>query len=217
MLVPVRDNHFRNFLVFMKAILPGRWIMRRIHRSTLRSGLNKFTVHPKFILFSILGLLILVSLACTLPSALNPAYRKPMSLDQSLSVVPRDDRPGILANLGRPDAFRITFETLNSKQVRYEEWSYFDDKTEVDFIDGTLVSTVKIDPLPDGSIFASDIDPQSFQADTSMEDVKALFPDQQLLEVDATQVGVPGGVVLAGQRILLVLTRVGWYMLRPSP
>jgi hypothetical protein len=165
--------------------------------------LNIIPAHRWFVWFSILGLLILVVLACTLPSALNPAYKQNMSLDQSLAVAPRDDRPEILASMGRPDAFRITFETLNSKRVRYEEWSYFDDQTELDFMDGTLVSTIQLDPLPDGSIFASDIDPQSFQSDMSADDVKALFPDQQLLAVDATQAGIPGGMVLAGQRILL--------------
>ncbi|MGA2505364.1 MAG: hypothetical protein ABSG01_14875 [Anaerolineales bacterium] len=126
-----------------------------------------------------------------------------MTLDQSLAVAPRDDRPEILARMGRPDSFRITFETLNSKGVRYEEWSYFDDQTCLDFMDGTLVSTVKLDPLPDGSIFASDFDPQSFQAGMSVDEVKALLPDQQFMEVDAADVGVPGGSVMAGERILL--------------
>ena len=176
--------------------------MRHPIWSTSRSVLNKLSSHRCFIWFSVLALLILVGLACSLPTALNPASTKNMSLDQALAVVPRDDRPEILASMGRPDAFRITFETLNSTVVRYEEWSYFDDQTCLDFMDGTLVSTIKLDPLPDGSIFASDIDPQSFRADMSADDVKALFPDQQLLEVDATQVGLPGGVVLAGQRIL---------------
>jgi hypothetical protein len=163
---------------------------------------NDLFSHRGLFWISILALLILLGLACTLPSALNPASKLNMSLDQSLAVPPRDDRPEILKSMGQPDSFRITFETLNSKEVRYEEWSYFDDQTCLDFMDGTLVSTVKLDPLPDGSIFASDIDPQRFKATMSLDDVKALFPDQQLLAVDATQVGVPGGTVLAGQRIL---------------
>jgi hypothetical protein len=29
-----------------------------------------------------------------------------------------------------------------------------------------------------------------------------MFPDQQLLEVDASEVGVPGGLVIAGPRVL---------------
>jgi hypothetical protein len=165
--------------------------------------LNKLSTHRYFIWFSVLALLILVGLACNLPSALNRGSKINMTLDQSLAVAPRDDRPEILARMGRPDSFRITFETLNSKGVRYEEWSYFDDQTCLDFMDGTLVSTVKLDPLPDGSIFASDFDPQSFQAGMSVDEVKALLPDQQFMEVDAADVGVPGGSVMAGERILL--------------
>ena len=33
--------------------------------------------------------------------------------------------------------------------------------------------------------------------------MKALLPDQQFMEVDAADVGVPGGSVMAGERILL--------------
>jgi hypothetical protein len=177
--------------------------VRRSTRKVIKSGSNKLCSHQYFIWVSIIALVLLIGIACNLPSGLNTVSQESMTLDQALAVPPRDDRPEILGQMGQPDAFRITFETLNSSRVRYEEWSYFDDQTRLDFMDGTLVATVQLDPLPDGSIFASDFDPQSFQAKMSVEDVKALFPDQQLLEVDATQVGVPGGLVMAGQRILI--------------
>jgi len=171
-------------------------------RNNSRSVVHKIYLHRYLIWVSIIALIFLIGIACNLPSAISPTTQKSMTLDQALAISPRDDRPEILERMGQPDAFRITFETLNSTVVRYEEWSYFDDQTCLEFMDGTLVLIDRLDPLPDGSIFASDIDPHSFQASMSIEDVKALFPDQQLLEVDATQVGVPGGTVLAGARIL---------------
>lgn len=172
------------------------------HRNRL-SLWNKLSSHRYFIVFSLLAVPILAALACNMPAAVNSATIKNMTLDQALAVSPRDDRPEILKRMGPPDAFRITFTTLNSTAVRYEEWSYFDDQTCFNFMDGTLVSTDKLEPLPDGSIFASYYNPQSFQADMSLDAVKNLLTDQQLSEVDPDQVAVPGGSVMAGRQILL--------------
>jgi hypothetical protein len=126
-----------------------------------------------------------------------------MSLQQALAVTPRDDRPEILKQMGHPDAFRILFEDLGSQTVRREEWSYFDNQTRFDFIDGTLVDTARIAPAPNGTILASYYDPSDFQAYMSFDQVQALFPDEKLLQVDASQAGVPGGLVVAGTQIIM--------------
>jgi hypothetical protein len=170
--------------------------------------------HPTLASFAPIGIslllaLILVSLACNLPSALGvktpaSATATPsMSLQEALAVTPRDDRPEILKQMGHPDAFRIIFEDLDSHTVRREEWSYFDEQTRFDFIEGTLVDTVRIVPTPNGTIFASYYDPSDFTAYMSLDQVQALLSDQKLLQVDASQAGVPGGLVVTGNQILM--------------
>lgn len=150
----------------------------------------------------VLAVLILAVLACNLPSLAHPASISNMTLDQALAVTPRDDRPEILKRMGRPDAFKLTFASLDSKVVRYEQWSYFDDQTCLDLMNGTLVSTEKLEALPDGSIFASEYDPQSFQAGMSVQAVTALMGNKDLTQLDTAGQGVPGGLVMAGQQIL---------------
>ena len=177
--------------------------MRRLHRLTLPFPAHKRSSHRFLIWITFLAVLILAGLACNLPSLTNSTSTKSMTLDQALAVTPRDDRPEILKRMGRPDAFKITFETLGSKVVRYEQWSYFDDQACMDFMNGTLVSTEKLDPLPDGSIFASEYNPQSFQAGMSPQDVTSLMGDTQLAQLDTADEGVTGGLVMAGQQILL--------------
>ncbi len=158
---------------------------------------------------SLLLALVLISLACNLPTALglklpgSATASPPMSLQEALAITPRDDRPDILKQMGHPDAFRIIFEDLDSQTVRREEWSYFDEQTRFDFIDGTLLDTARIVPTPNGTIFASYYDPSAFQAYMSLDQVQALFPDQKLLQVDASEAGVSGGLVVAGNQILM--------------
>jgi len=177
--------------------------MQRFNRATSPVPVHKQTSHRFLVFIAILAVLILAVLACNMPSLTHPAAISNMTLDQALAVTPRDDRPEILKRMGRPDAFKLTFASLNSKVVRYEQWSYFDDQTCMDFMNGTLVSTEKLDPLPDGSIFASEYDPQSFQAGMSPQDVTSLMGDTQLAQLDTADEGVAGGLVMAGQQILL--------------
>lgn len=177
--------------------------MQRSNPATSPVPTHKRSSHRFLIWVTILAVLILTVLACNMPSLTHPAAISNMTLDQALAVTPRDDRPEILKRMGRPDTFKITFETLNLKVVRYEQWSYFDDQTCMDFMNGTLVSTEKLDPLPDGSIFASEYDPQSFQAGMSPQDVTTLMGDTQLTQLDTADEGVTGGLVMAGQQILL--------------
>jgi hypothetical protein len=183
----------------------------RIHSTSSTSLSNR--IFPKWAIWTlILILLIMLSMSCNLPmlrqansvanTTGNPAVNA-MSLAKALATTPRDDRPGILKQMGPPDAFRITFEELNDQTVRREEWSYFDFQTRFDYVDGTLVATTRIEAVPDGTIFASTYDPLSFAAGMSLANLSALLADQKLLFVDATDSGLPGGVVAAGSQILL--------------
>jgi hypothetical protein len=176
--------------------------MRRLKPSTQPSFLHDVYKHRTVAWFFILAALMFVGAACSPSSNTNLVTKKNMTLDQALAITPRDDRPEILQQMGPPDAFRLTFETLNDQAVRYEEWSYFDDQTSLVFVDGTLTSTVSIEPLPDGSIYASYYDPQSFQEGMTSGGVKSLLADQELFEVSTDEIGQPGGLILAGRQIL---------------
>jgi hypothetical protein len=178
--------------------------MRPLKRVTSRHTLSKkLSAHAYLAGFLLVTLLMLAGIACNLTTVMSPPAQPSLTLEQALAVPPRDDRPAILKQMGRPDVFRITFERLDGKPVRSEEWSYLDDKTRLDFVNGTLVDTVALEGVPDGTIFASDYDPQSFTAFMPASAVKTLLASQKLLEENASQVGVPGGVVVAGRQILL--------------
>jgi hypothetical protein len=126
-----------------------------------------------------------------------------MTLEQALTMTLDDNRQQVLDQMGPPDVFRITFQPLNGTQVRQEEWSYFDDQTRFDFINGTLVSTIDINAVPDLSINASTYNPLNFTDAMTIEEVQTLLKDQQLTQVDLADYGVPAGFALAGDQILL--------------
>lgn len=148
---------------------------------------------------------------CNLPSAAEttkPAeMREPaepeMSLEEAVAVQPEDRRPTVLEEMGAPDAFTITFQELEGTVVRWEEWSYFDFDSRFDFLDGELVWTVELEPMPDGSIYAHFYDPRDFDAYMSVGAVRQLLVDQELVEIDLAEGDIPGGLILAADQILL--------------
>lgn len=126
-----------------------------------------------------------------------------MTLNQALAVQTRDDRPGILDQMGPPDSFKITIEILNSQVVRQEEWSYYDDQTRFDFVDGTLIATAQIETVPSGAVFASLYDPLAFQAGMTFTTVQGLLEGQTLAVISLADQGVPNGTAAFGSQILL--------------
>lgn len=126
-----------------------------------------------------------------------------MTLDQALSIALDDNRPQVLQQMGPPDIFKVSFQDLNGTRVRQEEWSYFDDQTRFDFVNGALVWTINITSMPDPSVNTSVYDPLSFTDGMTIEEVQALLKGQQLTQVDLTDYGVPATQVLAGDQILL--------------
>ena len=126
-----------------------------------------------------------------------------MSVEEALAVDPADGRPTVLEEMGPPDAFSITFDELEGQIVRWESWSYFDFNTQFDFIDGELLWTIELEEVPDGSIYAHWYDPLEFQAGMSAAQVRNLLADQELLEVNLASLDLEGGLVLAGDQILL--------------
>jgi hypothetical protein len=126
-----------------------------------------------------------------------------MNLQQALITLLDDNRPQILEQMGPPDVFKITFQDLNGTRVRQEEWSYLDDQTRFDFINGTLVWTINLNSVPDMSLNASIYDPLSFTDGMTVNDVQTVLNGQQLTPVDLTDYGIPTGQALAGDQILL--------------
>ena len=126
-----------------------------------------------------------------------------MTLDQALTVNLEDNREQVLRQMGPPDVFKITFQDLNGTRVRQEEWSYFDDQSRFDFINGALLWTIDLASVPDTSVNASTYDPLTFTDGMTVDEVQSLLSDQQLMQVELADYGVPGGLVMAGDQILL--------------
>ena len=126
-----------------------------------------------------------------------------MTFEQALTMTLDDNRPQVLEKMGPPDVFRITFQKLNGTRVRQEEWSYFDDQTRFDFINGGLLWTIETNSVPDMSLNASTYNPLNFTDGMTVEEVQTLLKDQQLTQVNLADFGVPAGQALAGDQILL--------------
>lgn len=109
--------------------------------------------------------LLLSALACaraapsaepTVPSALPSPTSAPATpsgqedLEAALAAEVVDDRPEVLAYLGRPDAFTISIVELEGATVRMESWRYYQFGTRVDFCDGEAVWTQRSTPCPTG-------------------------------------------------------------------
>ena len=144
-----------------------------------------------------------------------------LSMEQALAASPEDRRQEVLNQLGPPDAFTLEWQELEDQTVRWEEWSYFDYHARFDFVDGELLWTLDIDPAPDGSVFAHAFDPLAYEAGMSIAEAKARVPDLTMTELPLDEGDIPGGVLLAGDQILMgfdqgQLVFVQTFMLAPE-
>jgi hypothetical protein len=89
---------------------------------------------------------------------------------------PVDERPNVMARLGKPDSFCITFEENEDGSIsRYEEWSYINHQTIFFFLDGVFMGSEKVD-YPIGLVAAPYwYDPFQFSDTTSIEDIKKMI------------------------------------------
>jgi hypothetical protein len=158
----------------------------------------------KFLPFIII-LIIIPLLGCNLTNLLGGQDKSSdaMTLEEALEITPVDGRPIVMEEMGPPDAFTINFRELEGQMVRWETWSYFDYTTMFEFVDGELIWTIELEEVPNGSIFAHWYDPFQFQAGLSPADIGFLLADQELLEVDLTDLDLEGSLALAGDQILL--------------
>ena len=144
-----------------------------------------------------------------------------ISIDEVMAVPTVDERMDTLELLGPPDSFTLQWQELQGQNVRWEEWSYFDFESRFDFVDGVLLWTLVIDPAPSGSLYAHVFNPLDFEFGMTMAEVQLLLPDIVMTEIPLDEADIPGGVLFAGEQILLGfdedgLVFVQTFMLEPE-
>jgi hypothetical protein len=169
--------------------------------------------------------LVVVSLACNaLPPEAPTAAPTPADqvdpadladvddLQAALAAEAVDDRPEILATLGRPDAFDISIVVVEGVQVRMESWRYYQYGTRVDFVDGEAVWTAAIEPMPDGTLFAAWYDPLAFETGMTGAEIAQLVAAASPAGTEPTAIDLAeggedlaGGTALVGDQILIGL------------
>ncbi len=163
-------------------------------------------------------LLISVSLACTFvrgegePDAAAVDVDNLEELDAALAAETVDDRPGVLAYLGPPDAFDIAIVQVEGGTIRRESWRYYQYATRVDFVDGEAVLTMEIEPMPEDTLFAAWYDPLAFEEGMTGEEVSqvaaAASPagmEPEPLDLSEGGEDLAGGTALVGDQILIGL------------
>ena len=133
-------------------------------------------------------------------------------LTETLAGDVGDDRPDVLAYLGRPDAFNISTVTVVGVPVKMESWNYYQFGTRVDFVDGAAVWTVEIEPLPEGTILPAWYDPLAFEVGMSEEEATRIVAtaspagvEPEMIDLGPGGADLAGGMALVGDQILIGL------------
>jgi hypothetical protein len=133
-------------------------------------------------------------------------------LEAALAAETVDDRPGVLAYLGRPDAFNIAIVQVEGGTVRKESWRYYQYATRVDFVDGEAVLTMEIEPMPEGTLFAAWYDPLAFEEGMTGAEVASVAAsaspagmEPEPLDLSEGGEDLAGGTALVGDQILMGL------------
>ena len=84
------------------------------------------------------------------------------------------DQTGVLEERGPPETFRIMFlaqETRHGEAIlRQEHWRYYERREELVFVDGNLVATADLEPLPTGVTLPGH-SPAEFRPDMAFAEV----------------------------------------------
>jgi len=153
-------------------------------------------------------------LACnaSAPKAPTPVAGDPDDLQAALRAEVVDDRPEVLATLGRPDAFDISIVLVEGGKVRMESWRYYQFGTRVDFVDGEAIWTVAIEPLPDGTLFAAWYDPLAFETGMTGAEIAQMVAAASpagaaalVIDLSAGGEDLAGGTALIGDQIMVGL------------
>lgn len=172
-------------------------------------------------LIGMIALMMMVTGACRLPFTLpfsreagvsDPAIRDLEDLQAALSAEKVDDRPEIIAYLGKPDAFDIAFIKVEGGFIRMESWRYYHFGLQVDFVDGEAVWVIELDPMLEGTFFAAWYDPMDFVLGMTGTEVARLVAEsspagEEPQWIDLAEGGedLIGGVALIGDQIVIGL------------
>jgi hypothetical protein len=183
---------------------------------------NKLLIGCGALLIAVAGMCLAAALlvAVFYPGGLSAAADRIMGratagysdvdLALALSVPPVDERPQVLASLGLPDEFDIAVVDVEGGQVRRESWYYYGYGTRVDFVDGTIIWTLDLEPAEEGTIFPAWYDPTVFESGMSIEAASraaaaaspaGTAPDA--IELSEGGEDLAGGVLLVGDQITL--------------
>ena len=107
---------------------------------------------------------LMLGLACNMPTRNTglSTGAEVEDLKAALAGEVVDDRAEVYENLGRPDAFDISIVEVEGVPVRMESWRYYQYGSQVDFVDGSALWIVELDPVPEGTVFAAWYDPRDF-------------------------------------------------------
>ena len=128
------------------------------------------------------------------------------SLAEVADVELEDHRADLLATLGPPQAFRISFVTIDGVDIRHDTWDYLELESRIDLIDGQIVLTADLEPVPDGTWYPVHVDPSDFEAGMSPDDVTARLVGVELQELDLSEVTDAGGTALVGGQLLVTFS-----------
>ncbi len=173
----------------------------------------------KWIILTMIIFPLLIGLACTsglLPTRDgrdDPTFGVDSEdLIEALTNEVIDHRPEVYAYLGRPDAFDIAIVEVAGVHVRRESWRYYQYGTQVDFVDGSALWVIEIDPMPPDTLFAAWYDPLAFyDGITGSEAVQvaaAASPaGMEPRRIDLAEGGedLAGGFALVGDQIVIGL------------
>ncbi len=143
------------------------------------------------------------ALMMLVPSASAVLAQDPDGAEGSAPAVSIDRRDQLLAHLGSPDSWVLTTDEIDGDLVRFESWSYHEAATQIDLVDGEILWSVHLDPLPDGALYPLAYEPGRFELLSSPGDIRRAFPDTQWTEVKVNDKRIPGATFLAGEQLLL--------------
>jgi pSer/pThr/pTyr-binding forkhead associated (FHA) protein len=139
-----------------------------------------------------------------LPGFGNLTSGSAYTLEDALADQTVDDRPEVMAYLGRPDAFTISQIIVDGVPVRVETWRYYGFGTRVDFVDGEAALTMDIEPVPDDTILPAWYDPLAFELGMSLGEAALAASAGSPASMSPEAVDLSdGGEDLAGARMLV--------------
>ncbi len=162
-----------------------------------------------------IGILLLAAAACggSIDTSSDGGLAEPATLEDELAawtpppapeVASIDRRPVMLGQLGGPDAFVITVDEIDGTISRFESWSYFDARTQIDFVDGEVLWDLEIDDVPDGTYLPLLYSPMEFEMLASVGATLASLDDVELVRVDdGDGLDEPGSELWAGEQLVL--------------